>query len=448
MSATPGSGRKGDHRGWCVRCALRGRESRQAHSSAWAGRFYGPEKLCPRPLAVRRIAARLICCRMRAPIELDLHLPNFNYPGVGPEGEFEKLVEIATAAERAGFTSVTLMDHYHQIAPVGPPQNWMFEGNTMLAGIAARTQSINVGLLVGGVAYRNPAQHAKITTTLDVISRGRAIHGIGAGWFEGEHRAYGFEFPSLKERFERLEDHLRIARAMFTEEQATVAGEHHSVDGAYNNPKPLRGDIPILIGGAGSARRCGWSPSTPTAATCSAPPKRAKHLLGVLERPLRERRARSGGDHEDVDADDRDRRNRGGRPSEARLDAPASGPRSASPPSRRAHPSRSSRSRRPTSTSASRGSPSRCPTCTTSTRWLSPARRSRRCSTPSTRPPRRCDRRAVGSIEKHPRFGISHGGYLRPREGDEGLARTGDWHGRLPLDHGNRRRRVHRPRQR
>ena len=221
---------------------------------------------------------------MRAPIELDLHLPNFNYPGVGPEAEFEKLVEIATAAERAGFTSVTLMDHYHQIAPVGPPQNWMFEGNTMLAGIAARTQSINVGLLVGGVTYRNPAQHAKITTTLDVISRGRAIHGIGAGWFEGEHNAYGFEFPSLKERFERLEDHLRIARAMFTEEQATVAGEHHSVNGAYNNPKPLRGDIPILIGGSGERKTLRMVAQYADGCNLFGGPDRAKHLLEVLER--------------------------------------------------------------------------------------------------------------------------------------------------------------------
>ena len=102
---------------------------------------------------------------MRAPIQLDLHLPNFNYPGVGPDAAFEKLVEIATT-------------------PVGPPQNWMFEGNTILAGIAARTESIALGLLVGGVTYRNPAQHAKITTGIDVISGGRAFHGIGAAWFE------------------------------------------------------------------------------------------------------------------------------------------------------------------------------------------------------------------------------------------------------------------------
>jgi F420-dependent oxidoreductase-like protein len=219
---------------------------------------------------------------MRAPIQLDLHLPNFNYPDVGPEGVFDKLVEIVTTAEQAGFTSVSLMDHYHQIPPVGPAQNWMFDGSTMLAGIAARTQTIALGLLVGGVTYRNPAQHAKITTTLDVISGGRAFHGIGAGWFEQEHDAYGFAFPSLKERFERLEEHLRIVRAMFTEEQATVAADHHSATGAYNNPKPLRGDIPILIGGSGERKTLRMVAQYADGCNLFGDPERARHLLGVL----------------------------------------------------------------------------------------------------------------------------------------------------------------------
>src|SRR5437764_9007849 len=104
---------------------------------------------------------------MRAPITLDLHLPNFNYPGVGPDEVFDKLVDIATTAERSGFSSVSVMDHLHQIAMVGPPENWMFEGNAMLAGLAARTSTLTLGLVVGGVTYRNPALHAKITTTLD-----------------------------------------------------------------------------------------------------------------------------------------------------------------------------------------------------------------------------------------------------------------------------------------
>jgi F420-dependent oxidoreductase-like protein len=220
---------------------------------------------------------------MRAPIQLDLHLPNFNYPGVGPDAVFEKLVEIATTAERAGFSAVTVMDHYHQIPPVGPPENFMFEGNTILAGIAARTESIALGLLVGGVTYRNPAQHAKITTGLDVISGGRAVHGIGAAWFEGEHVAYGYDFPPLGERFERLEDHLRIARAMFTEEQATVEGTHHSVTGAYNNPRPLRGDIPIVIGGSGERKTLRMVAQYADGCNFFGDPQRARHLLDVLE---------------------------------------------------------------------------------------------------------------------------------------------------------------------
>ncbi|WCB95762.1 F420-dependent glucose-6-phosphate dehydrogenase 1 [Baekduia alba] len=219
---------------------------------------------------------------MRAPVQLDLHLPNFNYPGIGPEAVFDKLVDIATAAEAAGCSAVTLMDHYHQIPPVGPPQNWMFEGNTMLAGIAARTKTINLGLLVGGVTYRNPAQHAKITTTLDIISGGRAFHGIGAGWFEAEHDAYGYAFPSLKERFERLEDHLKIARAMFTQGQATVAGDRHSVADAYNNPKPLRGDIPILVGGSGEKKTLRMVAQYADGCNLFGDAERAEHLLGVL----------------------------------------------------------------------------------------------------------------------------------------------------------------------
>jgi len=192
---------------------------------------------------------------MRAPITLDLHLPNFNYPGVGPEAVFDKLIDIATTAEQAGFTSVTLMDHYHQIAPVGPPQNWMFEGNTMLAGIAARTTTIALGLLVGGVGYRNPAQHAKITTTLDVISGGRAIFGIGAAWNESEHRGYGFEFPPIKERMERLDEAVTIAKLMFTEERPSFTGKHYRIDRALDVPRPIQqGGPKILIGGGGEKK--------------------------------------------------------------------------------------------------------------------------------------------------------------------------------------------------
>jgi F420-dependent oxidoreductase-like protein len=221
---------------------------------------------------------------MRAPITLDLHIPNFNYPGVGPDEVFEKIVDIATTCEASGFSSVSVMDHLHQIGPVGPPQNWMFEGSTILAAIAARTSKLTFGLLVGSVTYRNPAIAAKITTTLDIISRGRAWHGIGAGWFEEEHRAYGFDFPTLKTRFEMLEEELQIVRAMFTKDVARFEGEHFRADGAFNNPKPVRGDIPILIGGSGERKTLRLVAQYGDACNLlGGDVERVKHLLGVLE---------------------------------------------------------------------------------------------------------------------------------------------------------------------
>jgi F420-dependent oxidoreductase-like protein len=219
---------------------------------------------------------------MRAPITLDLHLPNFNYPGTGSEEVFERLVEIATTAEASGFSSISLMDHLHQIPPVGPAKNWMFDGNTMLAALAARTSTVSLGLLVGGVTYRNPALVAKIVTTLDVISRGRAWWGIGAAWFEAEHLAYGFDFPPLKVRFEMLEEALQIGRAMFTQEQASFSGQHFRVEEAYNNPKPVRGDIPIVIGGSGERKTLRMVAQYADGCNVFGDPSQVKHLMEVL----------------------------------------------------------------------------------------------------------------------------------------------------------------------
>src|SRR3954463_7666794 len=220
---------------------------------------------------------------MRAPFQLDLHVPNFNWPDTPPEAFFDKLVDIATTAERSGFSSISMMDHLHQIPPVGPPENWMMEGNTILAALAARTSSIHLGLLVGGVTYRNPALLAKLTTTIDIISGGRAVLGLGAAWFEAEHKAYGFDFPPLKERFERLEDALQICRMMFTQDVATFQGKHYRVDGAFNNPKPLRGDIPILIGGSGERKTLRFVAKYADGSNLFGDVERVKHLLGVLE---------------------------------------------------------------------------------------------------------------------------------------------------------------------
>jgi F420-dependent oxidoreductase-like protein len=219
---------------------------------------------------------------MKVPVRLGLQIPSFDFPGVPPERLFDQLAEIASTAETCGFDSLFVMDHLHQIPGIGPPTNRMLEGNTILAALAARTRSAQLGLLVGGVTYRNPALLAKITTTLDVISGGRAILGIGAAWYEEEHKAYGFAFPPLAERFERLREALEITRAMFTEESATFAGEHYRVEGVLNNPRPLRGDIPILVGGSGERKTLRLVAQYADGCNIMGDPARARHLLGVL----------------------------------------------------------------------------------------------------------------------------------------------------------------------
>jgi F420-dependent oxidoreductase-like protein len=220
---------------------------------------------------------------MRAPITLGLHLPNFNYPDVPPEALFERLTEIAGAAEASGFSTITVMDHLHQIAGVGPRTNYMLEGNTILGALAARTSKVSLGLLVSGVMYRNPALLAKITTTLDIISGGRAMLGLGAAWFEEEHNAYGFEFPPLKTRFEHLEDALQIARAMFTEEEPSFEGKHHRIENVLNNPRPLRGDIPIMVGGSGERKTLRLVAKYADACNVFGDRDHVKHLMGVLD---------------------------------------------------------------------------------------------------------------------------------------------------------------------
>jgi len=186
---------------------------------------------------------------------LGLQLPSFTFEGVPTSRMFERVAEEAQAAEESGFDSFWVMDHYHQIATVGPETDPMLEAYTLLAGVAARTSRISLGALVTGVVYRNPAFLAKVVTTLDVVSSGRAILGIGAAWNQGEAEAYGYQWPSTRERMERLEDALRICRAMFTQERSTVEGIHHHVRGALNIPQPVRpGGPPILVGGGGERR--------------------------------------------------------------------------------------------------------------------------------------------------------------------------------------------------
>jgi F420-dependent oxidoreductase-like protein len=187
-------------------------------------------------------------------ISAGLQIPNFTYPDTAPDQLFERVAGAAVAAEQAGFDTVMVMDHFYQLPMMGPPEHEMLEGYTLLGALAARTERVNLGTLVTGVTYRNPAILAKVVTTLDVVSKGRAFLGIGAAWFEHEHEALGVDFPSTSQRFERLEEALQICRAMFKGERPTIEGRHYRVKDAINSPAPIRGDIPIMVGGSGEKK--------------------------------------------------------------------------------------------------------------------------------------------------------------------------------------------------
>jgi F420-dependent oxidoreductase-like protein len=188
-------------------------------------------------------------------IRAGLQIPNFTYPGVSPDQLFQRVSDIAVTAEQAGFDTVMVMDHFYQLPLLGPPDHEMMEAYTLLGALAARTEKVRLGTLVTGVTYRNPAILAKIVTTLDVISGGRAFLGIGAAWFDVEHDALGVDFPPVRERMDRLEEAIQICRAMFRGERPTFEGTYYRTNDAINVPAPIRpGGPPIMVGGQGEKR--------------------------------------------------------------------------------------------------------------------------------------------------------------------------------------------------
>ena len=183
------------------------------------------------------------------------HMPSFSFAGVAPEGLFDHLARLARSAESAGFDLVTVMDHFYQIGGIGPEEEPMLEGYTALAALARETSHVRLATLVTGVTYRNPALVAKMVTTIDVISGGRAICGIGAAWNESEHIGYGLDFPPIRERMDRLDEALTILKLMFTQVGPSFKGAHYRIDRALNNPRPLQAGGPkILVGGGGEQR--------------------------------------------------------------------------------------------------------------------------------------------------------------------------------------------------
>ena len=216
---------------------------------------------------------------------LGFQIPNFTFPGVSDDRLFDHVAMLANTAETAGFDSVFVMDHFYQLPNIGPRTDPMLEGYTVLAGMAARTKNVRLGTLVSGVTYRNPAFLAKVVTTLDVVSSGRAILGIGAAWNEDEHRGYGYEFPPVGERLSRLEEALQICRAMFREEQPTFEGRYYRIQGALNFPRPIQPNgPPILIGGGGEQRTLKLVAQYADICNIFGDPAMVRHKMDVLER--------------------------------------------------------------------------------------------------------------------------------------------------------------------
>jgi F420-dependent oxidoreductase-like protein len=183
------------------------------------------------------------------------HIVSFTFPDLAPGKIFDRVADLAGAAESAGFSLVTVMDHFYQIQGVGPETDPMLEGWTTLGGLAARTKKVRLATMVTGVTYRNPAMLAKMVTTLDVMSGGRAVLGLGAAWNEDEHRGYGFDFPPIRERMDRLDEALTICHAMFTEERPSFTGKYYRIDRALNVPRPIqKGGPKVLVGGGGEQR--------------------------------------------------------------------------------------------------------------------------------------------------------------------------------------------------
>jgi F420-dependent oxidoreductase-like protein len=186
-------------------------------------------------------------------IRLGYQIPNFNYPDTPVDKLFETVIAQAREAEASGFDTVLVMDHFYQLPNLGAPDSPMLECYTTLGALATATSTVQLSALVTGNTYRNPPMLAKTVTTLDVVSSGRAILGIGAGWFEREHHDYGYEFGTFSQRFERLEEALTIIAPMLRGESPTFSGAWYRVENALNNPR-LRPSIPIMLGGGGEQK--------------------------------------------------------------------------------------------------------------------------------------------------------------------------------------------------
>ena len=218
-------------------------------------------------------------------MKLGIHFSNFTLPG-GPEALAPTLAATARAAEEGGCSIFTVMDHWFQLEQLGGAHDPMLEGYTTMGFLAGQTQRITLGLLVTGVTYRHPGLLAKTVTTLDILSGGRAQLGIGAAWYEREHLGLGVPFPSVSERFERLEETLQICRQTWSDDDGPYEGRHYQLAETICSPRPLQQPAPrILVGGSGERKTLRLVARYADACNLYAPdPAVVAHKLDVLAR--------------------------------------------------------------------------------------------------------------------------------------------------------------------
>jgi F420-dependent oxidoreductase-like protein len=215
-------------------------------------------------------------------MELDLHVPRFEWAG-SPAGIGPGVSDLAQRAEAIGVRTLSFMDHYFQMDWMAPAEDPMLEGYTALGFVAGRTERLRLRLLVTGVTYRYPGLLAKIVTTLDVLSGGRAELGIGAAWYEREHRGLGVPFPPTPERFERLEEAIQICLQMWSDDDGAYDGKHYQLEATLCRPMPVSSPRPrILIGGGGERKTLRLVAQYADACNLMGDPSEVAHKIDVL----------------------------------------------------------------------------------------------------------------------------------------------------------------------
>src|SRR3954452_14688925 len=217
-------------------------------------------------------------------MELDYHIMRFDW-AAGPAGIGPGVADLAERAEAMGVRTVSFMDHYFQMDWMAPAEDPMLEGYTALGFVAGRTERLRLRLLVTGVTYRHPGLLAKIVTTLDVVSSGRAELGLGAAWYEREHRGLGVPFPPLAERFERLEEAIQICLQMWSDDNGPYQGRHYQLNETLCSPMPVSSPRPrIMIGGSGERKTLRLVAQFADACNIMGSPQDVAHKLEVLRR--------------------------------------------------------------------------------------------------------------------------------------------------------------------